>query len=374
MSVDKSINRQDIAYDTRDIMDFSRGGKAGRELNRYVLFANASIQGWSKFFRDVESYGLKYGLAKGGALLAYKITKYAILPALILFLLNKDDDKYKETPQWLRDTHWILPLGDKIIRIPKAMEPSILIISSLMERALNYSYNKDKEAFNNAHVLLFNQLPDIFPTLLKPLMETAANYSLFREGNIVPLSKQNDMPYMQYDEHTSGVSKMLGKAFNISPMKMDYLLYGYTGNYGRAATKVLDVSVIPKEYTQKKSSYDNLVSKENLLAWPWEDVVFLRRFMYTPYKNARSLTQFYEDFHYQQALYNEYKDTGIRPKELNERYYERIKEAQKKMRDIKKMQQKIIDNTTQSANARQLSLDNVNKKRLDIARKALQYK
>lgn len=374
MSVDKSINRQDIAYDTRDIMDFSRGGKAGRELNRYVLFANASIQGWSKFFRDVESYGIKYGLAKGGALLAYKITKYAILPALILFLLNKDDDKYKETPQWLRDTHWILPLGDKIIRIPKAMEPSILIISSLMERALNYSYNKDKEAFNNAHVLLFDQLPDIFPTLLKPLMETAANYSLFREGNIVPLSKQNDMPYMQYDEHTSGVSKMLGKAFNISPMKMDYLLYGYTGNYGRAATKVLDVSVIPKEYAQKKSSYDNLVSKENLLAWPWEDVVFLRRFMYTPYKNARSLTQFYEDFHYQQALYNEYKDTGIRPKEFNERYYERLKEAQKKMRDIKKMQQKIIDNTTQSANARQLSLDNVNKKRLDIARKALQYK
>lgn len=374
MSVDKSINRQDIAYDTRDIMDFSRGGKAGRELNRYVLFANASIQGWSKFFRDVESYGLKYGLAKGGALLAYKITKYAILPALILFLLNKDDDKYKETPQWLRDTHWILPLGDKIIRIPKAMEPSILIISSLMERALNYSYNKDKEAFNNAHVLLFDQLPDIFPTLLKPLMETAANYSLFREGNIVPLSKQNDMPYMQYDEHTSGVSKMLGKAFNISPIKMDYLLYGYTGNYGRAATKMLDVSVIPKEYAQKKSSYDNLVSKENLLAWPWEDVVFLRRFMYTPYKNARSLTQFYEDFHYQQALYNEYKDTGIRPKEFNERYYERLKEAQKKMRDIKKMQQKIIDNTTQSANARQLSLDNVNKKRLDIARKALQYK
>lgn len=374
MSVDKSINRQDIAYDTRDIMDFSRGGKAGRELNRYVLFANASIQGWSKFFRDVESYGLKYGLAKGGALLAYKITKYAILPALILFLLNKDDDKYKETPQWLRDTHWILPLGDKIIRIPKAMEPSILIISSLMERALNYSYNKDKEAFNNAHVLLFDQLPDIFPTLLKPLMETAANYSLFREGNIVPLSKQNDMPYMQYDEHTSGVSKMLGKVFNISPMKMDYLLYGYTGNYGRLATKVLDVSVIPKEYAQKKSSYDNLVSKENFLAWPWEDVVFLRRFMYTPYKNARSLTQFYEDFHYQQALYNEYKDTGIRPKEFNERYYERLKEAQKKMRDIKKMQQKIIDNTTQSANARQLSLDNVNKKRLDIARKALQYK
>lgn len=374
MSVDKSINRQDIAYDTRDIMDFSRGGKAGRELNRYVLFANASIQGWSKFFRDVESYGIKYGLAKGGALLAYKITKYAILPALILFLLNKDDDKYKETPQWLRDTHWILPLGDKIIRIPKAMEPSILIISSLMERALNYSYNKDKEAFNNAHVLLFDQLPDIFPTLLKPLMETATNYSLFREGNIVPLSKQNDMPYMQYDEHTSGVSKMLGKAFNISPMKMDYLLYGYTGNYGRLATKVLDVSVIPKEYAQKKSSYDNLVSKENLLAWPWEDVVFLRRFMYTPYKNARSLTQFYEDFHYQQALYNEYKDTGIRPKEFNERYYERLKEAQKKMRDIKKMQQKIIDNTTQSANARQSSLDNVNKKRLDIARKALQYK
>lgn len=38
------------------------------------------------------------------------------------------------------------------------------------------------------------------------------------------------------------------------------------------------------------------------------------------------------------------------------------------MQEIKKLQQKVIDNTTQSA------LDNVNKRRLAIARKALQYK
>ena len=72
--------------------------------------------------------------------------------------------------------------------------------------------------------------------------------------------------------------------------------------------------------------------------------------------------------------YNEYKDTGVKPEEFNERYYEKLKDAQKEMRDIKTKQQEIMDDTSHSANYRQSALDKVNLRRLNIARKALRYK
>lgn len=358
MRKDGSINRQDIAYETRDLMDFSRSGNAGRELNRYTMFANASIQGWSKFIRDTQRYGTKYGLMQ----LGIKFAKYGLLPTLFFFFLNKDDDRYKELPQWVKDTHWVLPVGNTILRIPKSLDPATVMISGITERALNYSYNKDKEAFNNTHSLLINQLPSLFSTALNPVVEVMTNYSFFREGKIVPAAKERDMPRMQYDEYTSGFSKILGKMFNISPMKIDYMLYSYTGNYGRIGTKALDATINPKEYSRTEG-VTNL-----------EDIIFLRRFLYTPYKNTRSLTQFYEDYNQQLALYNEYKDTGIKPEEFNERYYEKLKEAQKEMRDIKQKQQEIMDDTVHSADYRQSALDRVNQKRLQIARKALRYK
>lgn len=357
MERDKSLNRQDVAYATRDLMDFSRYGKAGKDLNMYTAFANASIQGWSKFFRDVQSYGFA-----GAFGLLFKILKYAVAPVLLTFLLNKDDDKYKELPQWVRDTHWVFTLGDRVIRIPKSMEPSIILVSSMIERGLNYSYNKDSEAFNKSFDLLLNQFPSLLPTGAIPIIETLTNYSFFREGKIVPAAKERDMPYMQYDEYTSGASKIIGKIFNISPMKVDHVLYGYTGNFGRGLTSFLDAFVIPEKYARTES-VTNL-----------EDIIVFRRFLYTPYKNTRSLTQFYEDYNQQQALYNEYKDTGVKPEEFNERYYERLKEAQKEMRDIKTKQQEIMDDTARSADYRQSALDRVNQKRLQIARKALRYK
>ena len=357
MEKDKSLNRQDVAYATRDLMDFSRYGKAGKDLNMYTAFANASIQGWSKFFRDVQSYGFAGALG-----LLFKIFKYAIAPTILMFLINKDDDKYKELPQWVRDTHWVVTIGDKILRIPKSMEPSIILVSSMIERGLNYSFNKDKEAFNKSFDLFLNQFPNLLPTGAIPIIETLTNYSFFRQGKIVPAAKERDMPYMQYDEYTSGASKIIGKIFNISPMKVDYVLYGYTGNFGRIINTGLDAFVIPKKYARTIGAIN------------MEDVILLRRFMYTPYKNTRSLTQFYEDYNYQNALYNEYKDTGVKPEEFNERYYEKLKDAQKEMRDIKIKQQEIMDDTSHSASYRQSALDKVNLRRLNIARKALRYK
>lgn len=76
----------------------------------------------------------------------------------------------------------------------------------------------------------------------------------------------------------------------------------------------------------------------------------------------------------QKALYNEYKDTGVKPDEFDERYYNRLKDAKSKMNDVKEKQQKLLEDTTSSAASRQSQLDMINKKRLDIARKVIATK
>ena len=51
------IDRSDLVsatLESRDLMDFSRGGKAGRSWNNAVTFANANLQGWDKFFRTYD--------------------------------------------------------------------------------------------------------------------------------------------------------------------------------------------------------------------------------------------------------------------------------------------------------------------------------
>ena len=51
------IDRSDLVsatLESRNLMDFSRGGKAGRSWNNAVTFVNANLQGWDKFFRTYD--------------------------------------------------------------------------------------------------------------------------------------------------------------------------------------------------------------------------------------------------------------------------------------------------------------------------------
>lgn len=108
----------EAAFESRDLMDFARHGKAGAEYNKITAFANASIQGWDKLYR---SLNFKED-PKRATRTAAKLMLYGAMPAMILFLMYKDEDWYREAPEWLKSTHWLLKIGDREIRIPKAAD------------------------------------------------------------------------------------------------------------------------------------------------------------------------------------------------------------------------------------------------------------
>ena len=197
---------EQAALDSRNAtIDFARAGRSMRTLNKYFRFSNAAVQDIDKsldLMKDI-FVPLKNKLATeedksrfGDALL--KVSLGIALPTIALFLLHKDDDWYKNaTPQWQKDTSWILGEG---IKIPKSYSfASKLITTWLEEFFLKDEPIKAQRIFQP----ILDATPSLMPTLLTPIVEGLSNYSFFYKGALVPIKEQQKAAYEQYGEKTS---------------------------------------------------------------------------------------------------------------------------------------------------------------------------
>ena len=208
---------------------------------------------------------------------AVKLTKYIILPSLVFWLFNHDEDWYKELDPEIKATCWILPGG--VIRIPKPQEAGILFGSGI-EAVLDQAFDKDPEAISNwAEVFRENILPSIFPTVFLPLWEWRSNYSNFRDATLVPQRLQNLPDELQYTPNTSAAARTLGGALKLSPVKIDNAIRGYTGTMGMTLVQALDFFADEKQNMPYKK-----VSE-----WP-----FLRDFTVNQNIQNRSVDDFYK--------------------------------------------------------------------------------
>ena len=98
------------ALDSRDItVDFSRGGVTGKEINKYVAFLNANIQGLDKTVRSFKDRPFATSM---------KVLAMLTLPSILLRLLQDPDDMDK-IAQWEKDTYWVFYVNGVPIKIPK---------------------------------------------------------------------------------------------------------------------------------------------------------------------------------------------------------------------------------------------------------------
>lgn len=292
------------ALESRDLMDFARGGKSSRQWNHLVVFANASIQGLDKFFR---TFDFKNNRKEATRALA-RLVLTAMVPALCLALAHGDEDWYKELPDWLKESHWIIgKVGDNVIRIPKGQDLGIRLFSNFIEKAVAHDKNIGKSTWN----VFYDSLPNILPTALLPVFEAGTNYSMFTGRPVVPGYLQKLPDEAQYNYMTSGIAKFIGKNTGLSPMKVDHVINGYFGNMGRTTLQIMDYMA-----RDNKSTHVDL-----------PDMPIIGGMFYMPYKNPKSVQRFYEDLDEQTKFHNLYKHTGERAEGYDEGYYKRLTKA-----------------------------------------------
>ncbi len=224
-------------------VDFSRSGDTTRVLNKIVPFLNARVQGLA---------GLVEQAAKDPVGVARRLMYSSAYPTLYLNTRNSQFASYYTIPKWERQKYWIIMLGEQpgtdikgapntvpiYAKIPKT-EPQVLI-SSLLDNVLDIGHEKYPQTTGQFLGSMLGALSpvtesSILPTAIQIPFELASNYSLFKQAPIegdyiwVPslgkaLPRDQVPPGERTTIGTSTIAAALGKAFNVSPIKIDYVI------------------------------------------------------------------------------------------------------------------------------------------------------
>lgn len=345
----KPLTAREAALESRDItLDFSRRGSHTKKANQVIAFFNATIQGADKMARAFKED------PRG---MTVKTMLYITLPSVLLWYMNKDDERYQELPQWEKDTFWIIPGKENMYRIPKPFEAGVLFGTSF-ERMLQYfddaKNNRKSVGFKGFGDRVIDSLaPSFMPTAMIPVVEAMTNYSLFRQRDIIPQSQENLPARLQYGANTSEVAKFVGDKINVSPYIVDNTIRGYGGGLAGLGLSAVDAASGAKE---------NNASKK------WYETPGLRGFTAAPYQSSNSVQRVYDDYKEQEKLHNEFKLTGQRPDGYDAKEFAKLKNASDSLKGLNKASKAIINNERMSGEQKREQLDKINMRKANIAR------
>lgn len=220
--------------------DFAMRGSAeiARFLAIAVPFLNARVQGLYRVGRQ---------FTRSQAALSYAIRGTSLaLATLALYALNKEDDRYKEMPEDIKDLYWVFFTGqgeDDYFLIPKPFESGMLW-GTLPERMYELTEKRDGKEFADALGWMFLQTfnMDMTPQIFQPELELEKNKA-FTGAPIIPNYLKNVEPSQQFTYYTSKTAREAGQMFGISPIKLEHRIRGYLGTLGTYALGASDAMI-----------------------------------------------------------------------------------------------------------------------------------
>jgi len=253
--------QSEAAYQALEIINFGRRGLSPmfRVVTSAIPFMNARIQGLDVLYRSASGqYSATERLQEGETLddvknriqRKFALRASAMIAATALYyLLVSDTDEYKEVKREVRDDNWIIPTGlGYAIKIPIPFEVGMLF-KAIPERLIDATIGRGVE--KDPAKSIFRQLGtsaevpflggDISIQAIKPIFEVAINRNSFTNSEIVPYYQQKSLPAYQSRKSTNELARIMGEFFNISPIKIEHVINGYTGTLGGYVLDIIDV-------------------------------------------------------------------------------------------------------------------------------------
>ena len=273
----KGKSSREAAFGGREIStDFAMRGSSDfiKFFALTVPFFNARMQGLYRLGREMAPETRKTFVTKA--------TLGIMLPTLLLYWMNKDDERYQALPDWMRDLHWIifLPGSDTPLLIPKPFEVG-LIFATIPERIVEAFEKRDGKKFVDVMLWNIGEALSLNPTpqIVRPIVDVARNRT-FTGGPVIPEDLLDVEDFEQHRPWTSETLVELGKHTGLSPMKTEALLRGYLGTLGIYALMVTD-SMIEDVGEKPTRRFD-------------ETPVIRRFFKDAPYRSTSYEKDFYE--------------------------------------------------------------------------------
>ncbi len=346
----KGLTIEQAGYLAKEVtLNFGRAGSEGRKYNRYIPFFNATIQGTDKFIRSFKENPKRSIIAT---------MAYIVLPSLILWAFNHDDDWYRDLDEETKLSNWAISLGGEHLLIPKPQEVGILFGGGV-EAVLNQMNGEDPKAMSSwAYQVVQAMTPSLFPAVFKPIIEWMANYSFWTGRPLVSQRLQKLPSEQQANQNTTELSRLLAdtwpaKQLKISPIALDNFISGYFGSAGRFIAGSLDDSL---DAVQGKS-------RPAQPAKYWYEKPFIGSFIRQDGANSEYVNQLYD---LNQAISDSENRGDKKPKGKKE-----VETTMKTVTKLNKEIRAIQDNPKMSAEQKRLEIDKRRDKMRGYAKKAV---
>ena len=284
--LERTGNEAQALFEALEVLNFNRRGASAeiRLLTAVIPFLNARIQGLDVLYRA----GANKETANPNALRkAFAAKASFIIGTTVLYtMLMRDSECYKNATPEARDLNWFVPtpFGGPCLKIPTPFEVGF-IFKIMPERIFQWSGGSDlgKDFWDSFTRNIRSTFQVDFPQFIKPLEEVRTNYSAFTGREIVPYYMKGLDPDQQKYQGTSSFSIALGKELNMSPLKLDHLIKGYTGTLGSYALSAASHMIDAFQPTDTSLPPDK----------DWYNLPLVRSFFQDP--NSRgTVVQFYE--------------------------------------------------------------------------------
>jgi len=271
-------NEAEAAFQALEIINFSRRG--GNVFLRHVFaatpFLNARIQGLDVLYRAFikGSYSAKQEVSKKKIILT-AMTRGVYLTGLtaLYWTMISDDDEYKKASQHERDNYWLFPKlfgkDSPAFRVPIPFEVGI-IFKVIPERILDYLHGSTtprqlRQSMERAVKNTLAMDPLYNTALWGPFLQAYTNKNAYTGQAIVPIWMQGDIaPGFQSTSQTNALARSIGETLNISPLKIEHMVSGYTGTLGTYALSMIDSTLrhsLDQPVLPKKEIYEYPVVK-----------------------------------------------------------------------------------------------------------------
>ena len=221
LSVQESLLRaQDVTT------NFGRGGIFAKKLNATIMpFLNPAIQGFSKMAR---AYTGK-DAAQSWINLIVRSVMLGIAATALNDLLHDDDEDYNNLSDYVKENNYVLSFGDgNFLKIPKGRVVSVFGGAYLRSKWYAQGDEDAWEGYLSNIASAVTPVDNFTRTIFSPITDIKTNTTWYG-GTIEGQKFENTKPSERYDESTSNIAIWLGKVFNYSPKKIDYLLDQYGG-------------------------------------------------------------------------------------------------------------------------------------------------
>jgi hypothetical protein len=245
-SIKKGMTELQALMRAQESMNFSRRGLSPsvRMLSTLIPFFNAQLQGLDVLYRALrgrmpnnERLEIRRKLFARGAMMTATTMAYVAL--------MHDDDAYKKARPEERYSNFFvrLPFFDEPVRIPIPFELGYLF-KAIPEAVVDYAFNDESasKALGGIGKLLWMSNPLSLPQAVKPLTEVVLGKS-FYSGDIESPREEQLTADRRMRENTTELSKLIGSVtgeVGVSPIKLDYLVRGYTGTMGIAVMSLMN--------------------------------------------------------------------------------------------------------------------------------------